>query len=709
MDLFNTFPDTIPPSSRLYQTQHSKAFHRNWCAKGIAIALLAMSSANASTTSLASPPTFEAPRAVNTQPQAPYLPAVTSRWPDSRIDIPANDALEVITSGVEYFHKFLTKKRATDLYLDKIAGSISSITPFNNLSPALGINAIDDLITEENIYNNIDIIIHSIIPVYAIDSSARPKPIDSSSDEDINQDETTEVAVNTPPQHAEVVPNDVIHPVVISPNTSFTGSLDIMSPINLNNNLWTMDDESIIKSLSLSNNSKIVMLPSSKLGGYIFYMNEYLSDNSQNEIHFHTQIGNNEYPGGYLWINGDSAGTTFVTIHNHRVNGSINKHAQDIELIEISGDVKGNFIQRGRVVYGAYDYRLLRDGPTGKTWYLTNKVSLDPSSANSTARVYRPEAAGYISNQIAANKLFISNIHDRFNQTEYVDPLSGQRMTTHMWMKTSAGIHHFKDSSGQLASKSTYSSIQLGDILNQWSTNDNDVGYFGITGGYGKANANSESNITGYRARSNTHGYNLGLYTTWFADRYTKLGAYIDIQGQYSWFKNSVETQGEANESYKSKGFTTSVETGFKHQLIGLEQFGLFIQPKAQAAWLGIKTKNHVDAYGTLISPKDKHHWMTNVGLRSYMLINSGALSEKRTLSVKPYLETNWIHNSKAAGIIMDNAKIDRSGGKHIAEVKLGIESLFNKNLNIWGNLGHQMGKQGYSDTNAGLGVKYLF
>ncbi|CAM3251770.1 MULTISPECIES: autotransporter outer membrane beta-barrel domain-containing protein [Yersinia] len=697
MDLFSALPYTIPPSSRLYQTQHSKAFHRNWCARGIAIALLAMSSANASTTSWASLPTFEPPSALSIQPQAVYLsaatphwptatprwPAAAPRWPASRIDTPVNDVVEIITSGVEHIHEFLIKEFNNELYLQfKIAGALSSITPLNHLSPALGINVTDDLITEENIYNHIN-------------SSASSKSIDASSDEDMNQNKTTEVAVNTPPQHVDVVPNDVIHPVVINPN--------------LNNDIWTIDDESIIESLSLSNNSKIVILPSSELGSYIFYMNQYQSDNSQNEIHFHTQIGNNEYPGGYLWINSDSAGTTFVTIHNHRVNESINKHDQDIQLIEVSGEIKGNFIQRGRVISGAYDYRLLRDGPAGKSWYLTNKVSLDPKVANSTARVYRPEAAGYIANQIAANKLFISDIHDRFNQTDYVDPLSGQKMTPPMWMKTSAGIHRFKDSSGQLASKSTYSSIQLGDILNQWSTNDNDVGYFGITGGYGKANANSESNITGYRAHSNTHGYNLGLYTTWFADRSTKLGAYIDILGQYSWFKNSVETQGEGNESYKSKGFTTSIETGFKHPLIDQEQFGLFIQPKAQAVWQGIKAKNHVDAYGTLISPKDNHHWMTNVGLRSYMQINSGTLSEKRTLSVKPYLETNWIHNSKAAGIIMDNAKIDRSGGKHIAEVKLGIEGIFNKDLNIWGNLGHQMGKQGYSDTNAGLGMKYQF
>ncbi|MCW6546468.1 autotransporter outer membrane beta-barrel domain-containing protein [Yersinia ruckeri] len=84
-------------------------------------------------------------------------------------------------------------------------------------------------------------------------------------------------------------------------------------------------------------------------------------------------------------------------------------------------------------------------------------------------------------------------------------------------------------------------------------------------------------------------------------------------------------------------------------------------------------------------------------------------LSGKQTLQVEPYLETSWIHNDNKADIIMDNASVGQAGNKNIAQVKIGVEGTFDKNLNIWGNLGHQAGRKGYSDTSAGVGIKYHF
>ncbi|EKN4182516.1 autotransporter outer membrane beta-barrel domain-containing protein [Yersinia ruckeri] len=495
----------------------------------------------------------------------------------------------------------------------------------------------------------------------------------------------------------------------INAATIFTGSINNMTQVDIDNSHWVTKGNSVIEGLSLYNKAKIIIPPVNKTND-IYVSGNYSSDDKNNEIHVKTQIGNNKFPATHLTINGNVTGTTYIVVDNNLFSGFKDEQDDELKLIEVNGKVDGDFVQRGRITVGAYDYRLLKQQDAGNyRWSLTNKVSLDPAAANSAMRVYRPEVAGYIANQAAANTLFMSEIQDRFNESEYLDPTSGEKMTTHMWMKSMQGIHRFKDTSGQLNNKATRYSIQIGDALSQWSATEKDRGYIGLTGGYGKSEADNQSNITGYSAHSRVHGYNLGAYTSWYADYRNQLGAYVDILAQYSWYKNSVTSQNSISEQYQSKGFTTAISTGYNFKLAEREQLSLFIQPKAKVVWQGIRGGQHTEANGMQVSSSHKGNLMTDIGLRSHMIINMDTLSGKQTLQVEPYLETSWIHNDNKADIIMDNASVGQAGNKNIAQVKIGVEGTFDKNLNIWGNLGHQAGRKGYSDTSAGVGIKYHF
>lgn len=44
-----------------------------------------------------------------------------------------------------------------------------------------------------------------------------------------------------------------------------------------------------------------------------------------------------------------------------------------------------------------------------------------------------------------------------------------------------------------------------------------------------------------------------------------------------------------------------------------------------------------------------------------------------------------------------------------MGELKLGVEGQINKRLNLWGNVSEKLGKSGYSDTSALIGIKYMF
>ncbi|WP_155412887.1 autotransporter outer membrane beta-barrel domain-containing protein, partial [Yersinia frederiksenii] len=52
---------------------------------------------------------------------------------------------------------------------------------------------------------------------------------------------------------------------------------------------------------------------------------------------------------------------------------------------------------------------------------------------------------------------------------------------------------------------------------------------------------------------------------------------------------------------------------------------------------------------------------------------------------------------------------VKQDGAANIAELKVGVEGQINKTVNVWGNVGQQVGNKGYSDTAVIVGVKYNF
>lgn len=69
----------------------------------------------------------------------------------------------------------------------------------------------------------------------------------------------------------------------------------------------------------------------------------------------------------------------------------------------------------------------------------------------------------------------------------------------------------------------------------------------------------------------------------------------------------------------------------------------------------------------------------------------------------------NWIHNTRDFGTRMDGVSIRQAGARNLGEIKTGVEGQLNPTLNLWGNVGVQMGDKGYNDAAAMVGIKYSF
>lgn len=435
----------------------------------------------------------------------------------------------------------------------------------------------------------------------------------------------------------------------------------------------------------------------------------YAGDNGA--LYFNTALAGDSSLTDHMTVNGDTRGTTRVSVLNAGGTGA--QTLNGIELIQVNGTSAGEFTQEGRIVAGAYDYSLVRgNAQNSGNWYLTSSTVAEPEKpvdpetpVKPGENNRRPEAGSYTANLAASNNMFITRLHDRMGGTPYIDA-RGEYQVSSLWMRQEGGHNRARDASGQLSTQSNRYVMQLGGDLAHWSNADTGSLHVGVMAGYGNNRSNTRSSTTGYASRGTVDGYTTGVYGTWFADENEKTGLYVDSWAQYSWFNNSVKGEGLGSETYKSKGVTASVESGYTF-LMGTNEAKtktFYLQPKAQATWMGVKADDHRESNGTRVSGKGNDNLQTRLGARATL---EGQNGKKQTFQL--FTEASWLHNTEDYGVTMNGAEVKQAGAKNIAELKVGVEGNLSRNVNIWGNVGQQVGDKGYSDTGVTLGLKYSF
>ncbi|NUU68278.1 autotransporter outer membrane beta-barrel domain-containing protein [Enterobacteriaceae bacterium BIT-l23] len=499
-----------------------------------------------------------------------------------------------------------------------------------------------------------------------------------------------------------------------------------------------INNGNVIISGTINNNQRLV-------GNTLLVDGNYIGNNGH--IDFNTVLGNDASKTDRLLINGDTAGTTFVHVNN--IGGTGDYTNRGIELISVAGRSEGVFVQNGRIVGGAYEYYLSRGkGSDYTNWYLINSKpdpdpapepspkpnptptpepspqpnpapipeptpkpnpSPEPSPKPNPKPVLRPEGSEYATNLQAANTLFVHRLHDRLGETHYVDALTGEEKVTSMWLRHVGGHTRFKDNSGQLNTQANRYVMQLGGDIAQWGSDGQNRFHLGIMGGYANQKSNTHNSHSGYRADGSINGYSAGIYGTWFQNNEKNTGGYIDTWALYNWFNNRVSGQSLPSESYKSKGVTASVEAGYTWKTGEKNaRESYYVQPVAQLTWMGVKADEHRETNGTRVRSEGDGNIQSRLGIRAFIKGHS-VIDEGKERMFEPFVELNWLHNTRNFGTSLNGIHVEQAGTRNIGEIKAGVESKLNRNINLWGNVAQQIGDKGYSDTQAILGVKYLF
>jgi len=415
-------------------------------------------------------------------------------------------------------------------------------------------------------------------------------------------------------------------------------------------------------------------------------------------------LGNDTSVTDKLVITGDvstgASGATAVYINN--IGGLGDKTIEGIKIVEVNGTSSDDaFVQGARIVAGAYDYKL-KQGSSSDTnsWYLTSERGEIPT------KELRPEAASYIGNLMAANSLFNLRLHDRLGETQYTDLLTGEQKVTSMWMRYKYGYTKYEVGS-QLNGKNNWNITQLGGDIAQWGNEGKSRLHLGLMAGYGRSTNDANSKLTVYKSSGKVDGYSFGVYGTWYSNEDSHNGFYLDSWASWNRYHGSVHGQDQASEKYDLKGLTASIESGYTLLAAQSANYNLQLQPKGQLTWMGVKMDDHIENEGTKVSA-NANNLQLRLGLKTIIGYRSTANSVNQQAG-QLFLEANWLHNTKAYSVQMDDVRVSQDGGRNIAEIKAGLEGRITPHTDIWFNLAHQVSNHGYSDTGLMLGLKYLF
>lgn len=149
-----------------------------------------------------------------------------------------------------------------------------------------------------------------------------------------------------------------------------------------------------------------------------------------------------------------------------------------------------------------------------------------------------------------------------------------------------------------------------------------------------------------------------------------------------------MESDHRQGDSYRSRGFTASLEAGYTF-LIG-EFTGSegtlnsgYVQPQVQVTWMGVKEGNHTRSDGTYIETEGDGNVQTRLGVRTYLNSYHRRDAGKQR-EFQPYIEANYLYNSEVYAVKMNGTKISREGSRHLAELRTGVEAKLNNNLAMW-------------------------
>ncbi|MEJ8846165.1 autotransporter outer membrane beta-barrel domain-containing protein [Variovorax rhizosphaerae] len=439
-----------------------------------------------------------------------------------------------------------------------------------------------------------------------------------------------------------------------------------------------------------------------------------------------TVMGGDASPTDKLVIDGGSAtGSTGLVVKSAGTAGA--QTQQGIRVVEtrnggttsagafgLDPRSDGYRIGSGALASGAFNYRLVRGGDGGQVqdWYLVNTSSLvafrppvdGGGGVSVQLPVYRPEVGAYLANRQAAMQMSVHTLHERQGQAPGLEGKDLKASSdSNGWLRVVDRYASRDGASPQstLAGR-TYLLHGGADLARYSDWGDGSI-RIGAMGMYGRTESRS-NNADGTSAEGTVHGYNVGLYATWYGNRDILSGPYVDAWILGGSYKNKVKGLGLPQESYNSRSITASLEAGYSFKVFDDGKSQMYFEPQAQLILQDLRASDHIESTSTVVSRLNASGPTTRVGLR----VHGNTDDDAGNKLMRPFAEVNWWHGTAAdKSMMFDSDRVVDRMPKDRFEFKIGLQGNLTKSVSVWGSVGGEFGARNYTASKAQAGVKY--
>ncbi|OCG22630.1 hypothetical protein A9G11_06935 [Gilliamella sp. wkB108] len=473
-------------------------------------------------------------------------------------------------------------------------------------------------------------------------------------------------------------------------NTNKTGTLTISSTAT-----WNMGDN--VTSLNIAGNvinSGILNVGDAGQTGRVLSIGgDY--EGKGGTVVLNNLASGDEVSTDLIKIAGDAKGVTNLIVHNVGGLGDQTK-GDGVEIVQVGGVSDSNaFILNGAVTAGNYEYLLNKGDKSGtnQNWYLRSYKD------NNNQVLYNPALGTYLSNQTVAVQMFRQTFFDRLGS------LSSSSMSDaseqFYWMINRINHNYYKSIHDKLNNHINSYSVQFGGDINVWALDNDDYFHLGIMGGYGDSRSRSVSNQTKTRTDGEVRGYAIGVYGTYFSNKYTDLGFYVDMMSRMGWYRNDITGHSQvATKNYHSTVWSNSIELGYTLPLITGEEYQLIAIPQGQFTYNLYNAHNQNDKNKLKVSNNDADGLDIRLGSRFIV---------KGISIVEPFVEVNWLSTTAKNQLDFNGTTFKDGFAKNRFETKLGLQNSYNENWKILMQIVGQYGKNNFHSYEGQLNVDYNF
>lgn len=443
-----------------------------------------------------------------------------------------------------------------------------------------------------------------------------------------------------------------------------------------------------------------------------------------------TRLGDDASPTDKLVIDGgttsgntalrvvNAGGSGGQTTYGIRVVETVNGGTTTSDAFHLDSGSTGYRASANTVSLNGYDYSLVRGGNGGVApdWYLTSDYTPpvtppgpvdptdpakpvdpappvsppDPVLPGNGFKNVSPESGAYAGNRLAATRLFSHGLHDRV-PAYAEDP--DARPSRGLWARVQ-GRHDsgLRMSEGRVDVDTDSAVLQLGGDLLKASLGREGAVYAGLMGGYGDARSRSVSTLvqpgsgqrTHARARGKVSGYSAGIYGTFYQNDATRLGAYADTWVQYGRYTNQISSE-LGSVRYRSNVWSASLQAGYalKPFTAGSALENLVVEPNAQLVYSRYDARD-ATLQGTRMRSGNDGAWQSRVGVRLYP---QAARAAQGKPAVRPFLETNWLHDNANPAVRMGSTTLHAQPARNAFELKVGAEGRVGKATQVSGHV----------------------